>query len=144
MAWGSLTGIRPTKLAYELKKEGESDTLLAFENIFKVPHKKAKLVDDILKNQSGLINLNDDSYADFYINIPFCVSRCSYCSFVSGDISKQKHFIEPYIKALCHEIDETKKMVKEGGYKINHLYIGVLKILKKYCHILILKLTNLL
>jgi len=124
LAWGSLTGIRPTKLAYELKKEGEADTLSAFENIFKVPHKKAKLVDDILQNQSGLINLNDDNYADFYINIPFCVSRCSYCSFVSGDISKQKHFIEPYINALCHEIEETKKMIKDGGYKINHLYIG--------------------
>ncbi len=124
LAWGSLTGIRPTKLAYELKKEGQENTLEAFEQIFKVPYKKAKLVDDILQNQKGLINMSDDKYADFYINIPFCVSRCSYCSFVSGDISKQKHFIEPYIKALCHEIDETKKMVKEGGFKIRHLYIG--------------------
>jgi len=124
LAWGSLTGIRPTKLAYELKKEGVKNTLEAFEQVFAVPYKKAKLVDDILNNQVGLINLSDDSYADFYINIPFCVSRCSYCSFVSGDISKQKHFIEPYVKALCREIEETKKIINEGGYKIRHLYIG--------------------
>ena len=57
LAWGSLTGIRPTKLAYELKKEGQESTLEAFEQIFKVPHKKAKLVDDILKNQKSRMHL---------------------------------------------------------------------------------------
>lgn len=123
LAWGSLTGIRPTKLAYELQKDGITDISAELQNTFFVPAKKANLVSDILASQEGLIN-NDDGYADFYINIPFCVSRCSYCSFVSGDILKQSKFVEPYVRALRHEIVQTLKIADASGYRLNHLYVG--------------------
>ena len=122
LAWGALTGIRPTKLAYELKHDGY-DVKEEFANTFFVSDNKTALVEDILKEQEGLINV-DDNYADLYINIPFCVSKCSYCSFVSGDINKQKQFVAPYVETLCKEIEETQKIVRQGNYNLNHLYIG--------------------
>lgn len=123
MPWGALTGIRPTKLAYELEKEGVNDVEKYFKNIFFVSDKKAEMVSEILKNQQGLIN-QDEKNADFYINIPFCVSRCSYCSFVSGEIAKQRKYVEPYIKALKKEIEATFQMACEAGYNIRNLYMG--------------------
>lgn len=123
LAWGSLTGVRPTRLGYDLKKHGSNDVAAELESTFRVPQKRAKLVSDIMDNQDGLMN-SDENYADFYVNIPFCVSRCSYCSFVSGDIKKQGKYVEPYIEALIHEISVTQEMAKTHGYKLNHLYIG--------------------
>lgn len=122
LAWGALTGIRPTKLAYDVEA-ARLDVKKQFEEVFLVPPKKTSLVTEILKNQRGLTK-HDDKYADFYINIPFCVSRCSYCSFVSGDINQQRKFVKPYIDALKKEIAETLEIADDGGYKLHHLYIG--------------------
>ena len=122
LAWGALTGIRPTKLAYDLISCG-LDVKSQFENVFLVPPEKTRLVIEILNNQKGLVE-HDDKYADFYINIPFCVSRCSYCSFVSGDIYQQGRFVEPYIESLIKEMGAAFEIAGRGGYELSHLYIG--------------------
>ena len=125
LPWGSLTGIRPTKLYYELIKENNGDYMKAFNqmiNEFKVSREKALVVKEIYKNQSTIIK--NENLVDLYINIPFCPTKCYYCSFISAPIDKCKDLVEPYIQALIKEIDATKEMIKSKNYLINSIYIG--------------------
>lgn len=125
LPWGSLTGIRPTKLFYELIKENKGSIDSArneFLKEFKVTEVKTQLVEQIIENQKGIIK--DTYVADLYINIPFCPSKCYYCSFISLPIDKCKNLLEPYLQALHHEIRETKKMLAEKEIYIRSIYIG--------------------
>lgn len=125
LPWGSLTGIRPTKLYYELIKECNGDYMEAIDvlvNRFKVTKEKAKLVKEIIKNQRNIIK--NDNLVDLYINIPFCPSKCYYCSFISLPIDKCQHQIEPYLNALIKEIIEAKKLIQKKNYILKSIYIG--------------------
>lgn len=122
MPWGSLTGIRPTKLADQLIREG-LDWQRTFTDILGVSQQKTKLVADILQTQGDLRRRNDGS-ADLYVGIPFCVTRCSYCSFTSGELDRLKKYVEPYIDALCMDITETLKFAKSNSLTINNVYFG--------------------
>ncbi|MBR2614581.1 MAG: coproporphyrinogen dehydrogenase HemZ [Clostridia bacterium] len=117
MPWGALTGIRPTKLAYMEKEKGD------FEKFFKetmlVSNEKTSLIKDILDEQVGIYEKNDNSF-DLFVSIPFCPSRCTYCSFISGEIARCKDLIPKYIDALVKEIEESKKLIKE----LKSVYIG--------------------
>jgi len=125
LPWGSLTGIRPTKLFYELIKEHNGDKVSAmneFVNEFKVTRGKAELVYKIIENQKGIVK--SDNIVDFYVNIPFCPSKCYYCSFISLPIDKCRELLKPYLKALYKEIIEAKKMIASKNYTIRSVYIG--------------------
>lgn len=125
MPWGSLTGIRPTKLAHDLIKSGM--TVLQMKNFlienYHVSKEKTDLVCEIICNQKDYISTNEKEI-DLYINIPFCVSRCSYCSFISALIAPCKHLIEPYIEALIKELNAVKEIIKEKSYIVKSIYIG--------------------
>lgn len=124
LPWGCLTGIRPTKVAYELLEEG-IDKYFVKEELMKqffVSESKAKLVDRIIKNQHGVIK--NDKLIDLYINIPFCPSKCSYCSFISSEFKAVEKIIPDYISTLIKEINAVKKIVKENAYIIKTIYIG--------------------
>lgn len=122
MSWGSLTGIRPTKLARQLIKENVcwQDT---FENFLGVSKSKISLVSDILQQQGELANVDSRS-ADLYIGIPFCVSRCSYCSFTSGEIDRLKKYVEPYVDALCLDISQTVQFALKRNIRLKNVYFG--------------------
>ena len=122
MPWGSLTGIRPTKLADQLSREGLNwqDT---FTNLLGVSESKTQLVEDILHTQ-GKLHEHKDGCADLYVGIPFCVSRCSYCSFTSGELERLKKYVEPYVSALCQDITQTLRFAKDKGIHINNVYFG--------------------
>lgn len=122
MPWGSLTGIRPTKLARQLMREGGSwqDT---FVNVLGVSPKKTQLVQDIIAMQDGVIR-NNCNGADLYVGVPFCVSRCTYCSFTSGEIDRLKKYVEPYVNALCVDITRTIEFAQSHGIELNNVYIG--------------------
>lgn len=125
LPWGSLTGIRPTKLYYELIKECKGDSMSAFDmfiDTFKVTKPKARLVKEIIKNQKDIIK--NDNLVDLYINIPFCPSKCYYCSFISLPIDKCQHQLEPYLDALIKEITEAKKLIERKNYILKSIYIG--------------------
>lgn len=122
MPWGSLTGIRPTKLADQLSHEG-LNWQETFTNLLGVSQNKTKLVADILQTQSGL-RQHKDGCADLYVGIPFCVSRCSYCSFTSGELDRLKKYVEPYVSALCQDIAQTLRFAKNKGIQINNVYFG--------------------
>lgn len=125
LPWGSLTGIRPTKLFYELIKEhgGYKDAAMnEFINEFKVTKRKAELIDKIIESQKGIEK--NEKIVDFYVNIPFCPSKCYYCSFISLPIDKCRELLNPYLNALYKEITEAKKMIKDKGFEVRSVYIG--------------------
>ena len=111
--WGALTGIRPVKMAYsskEFKKE--------FIEVFDVTPKKIELVKDIIKTQCQIIDRNGE-YDGLFVGIPFCPSRCSYCSFISSEIAKEKN-IDEYVNCLVKEIQEGLKLLKNP----RSIYVG--------------------
>ncbi len=122
MPWGSLTGIRPTKLAEQLSKEG-LNWRKTFTDALGVSDVKTQLVADILKTQ-GDLHRHRSGCADLYVGIPFCVSRCSYCSFTSGEIARLKKYVEPYVATLKREIRATINFARERNIRLDNVYFG--------------------
>ena len=124
LPWGCLTGIRPTKVGYELLEEGVDKYFIKealIDKYFVAPN-KAKLVDKIIKNQTCIIKNNN--LIDLYINIPFCPSKCSYCSFISAEYKAVENIIPDYVNALIKEIRATKKIIMDRAYIVKTIYIG--------------------
>lgn len=114
LPWGALTGIRPTKLAY---RQG-ADFKKFFRDTMLVSEAKTNLVATILDAQKGIYSI-DDSNADLFVSVPFCPSRCAYCSFISNEISKEK-LINEYIDALINEISAAFPLISN----LRSIYIG--------------------
>lgn len=123
-AWGSLTGIRPTRLYYQQMESGKSrqEARAALADLFDLSEEKIDLLDEIISAQEGLI-ARPQNACDLYIGIPFCTTRCAYCSFSSGEIGNGR-LVEPYMDALLHEIDLCSEMAKDMGLDIRIGYIG--------------------
>lgn len=124
--WGSLTGIRPVKIAVKLLLEGKSDEEVTdyFINQFGTSEKKAKLA---LQTARSELPVRDAMYEDgvsIYIGIPFCPSRCLYCSFVTCGTKQAAKLIPDYLEALKKEIAYTGRLVYENKKKIETVYIG--------------------
>ncbi len=118
LPWGALTGIRPTKLAYqELAETGEFESF--FTDTMKVSQQKTDLIKEILSAQKGIYKIDEDS-TDFFVFIPFCPSRCKYCSFISADIKSAKKYVDEYVEALIDEINFSKRFIKN----LRSIYIG--------------------
>ena len=118
LPWGALTGIRPTKLAYTEKESGR-DFKKLFKSTFLVSDEKIELIDKIISSQQGVYKKDDDAY-DFFVEIPFCPTRCKYCSFITADMRSTAKLIPLYLDALVKEINESKKLVKN----LRSVYIG--------------------
>lgn len=114
LEWGALTGIRPVKFAYS---EGENWRETMKNEMF-VSDNKIEMVARIMEMQNGIYEIKEGN-ADFFVGIPFCPSRCLYCSFVSNEIGKEKQ-LDEYVEALCKEIEATKKHVKN----LRSVYVG--------------------
>ena len=123
-AWGSLTGIRPTRLYYQQMENGKSreQARNALAELFDLSEEKLGLLDEIITAQEGLITRPQNA-CDLYIGIPFCTTRCAYCSFSSGEIGNGK-LVEPYLQALFHEMDLCSEMARDMGLDIRVGYIG--------------------
>ena len=123
-AWGSLTGIRPTRLIYEQLERGCSPEEAKEQLIggFDVLPEKADLLLETVLSQLKLPP-PDDRYVDVYVGIPFCTTRCSYCSFSSGELGKGT-LVEPYLAALEHEMEAGAQLLAESGRQLRALYVG--------------------
>lgn len=123
-AWGSLTGIRPTHLMYEALQQGMDMDGAAAHLIrtFDVTEEKAKLLQDIVRVQSQLPP-PEDRWMDVYIGIPFCTTRCTYCSFSSGELGKGK-LVEPYLTALFQEMEAGARLLHDAGKQLRAVYVG--------------------
>ena len=122
--WGSLTGIRPTRLLYEGMEAGRTldEAVEYVQTAYDVTPEKAALLKEIAQMQRGIRDARPDQF-DLYIGIPFCRTRCSYCSFSSGEIGNGK-LVAPYVDALLREIDQCRDLMAEAGYTVRAGYIG--------------------
>ena len=125
-AWGALTGIRPAKLAAGLLEEGkteaEADAIL--RDTYFVSASRRKLC--LPCARAGLEAKQDlaPNEISLYTGIPFCPTRCAYCSFVSNSVEKSFHLVEPYLQALLAEVESAGAMVRELGLNIKSFYMG--------------------
>ena len=124
-AWGIQTGVRPTKLLRTLTKKFDQEYAKDYlQNKLLISDEKFALANRIVDLQDGLLKHKKDNSFSLYISIPFCVSRCSYCSFVSHDIEKSKKLIPEYVNLLLKEIRLTAKITKDLGLVLQSVYIG--------------------
>ncbi len=125
--WGILTGVRPAKLMTRLSQQmGEEKAKEYFLNELKVSEEKTDLALMVAKNEEPLTAINSDKSFSLYISIPFCPSRCSYCSFIShsNDSPSAKKLVPEYVDKLCQEIKITGDIAKELGLKLESVYMG--------------------
>ncbi|MBR0026428.1 MAG: coproporphyrinogen dehydrogenase HemZ, partial [Clostridia bacterium] len=122
--WGSLTGIRPTRLFREMMEEsGMEEARRIMKEEFDVSEPKLALTEDIVRVQLPLLAEEGAREADVYIGIPFCRSRCLYCSF-AAEVRGKKTDVSGYIEALKRDIDHGARILKEGGWHLRSMYIG--------------------
>ena len=123
--WGILTGVRPSKLMLKLIESlGEKGAYDYFTKKLLVSEPKARLAQSVAGTEQEIAALGDERSFSLYIAIPFCPSRCSYCSFVSHSIEKAGKLMEAYLDTLCGEIIHTGEILKQAGLRIVTIYIG--------------------
>lgn len=123
--WGILTGVRPIKLLRRLAEESnEEQAVKKFENDFFVSNEKIALSRETEHNERKILELSKPESFSLYVGIPFCPSRCSYCSFVMASIERAEKLIEPYTKLLCEEIKRTAEIANKLGLRLETVYFG--------------------
>ena len=122
--WGSMTGVRPTHLMLESLAEGLSPEAAVDRLIreFDVSPARATLLAEIAAEQQKLPAPGDE-WMDVYIGIPFCTTRCAYCSFSSGEIGDGS-LVAPYMDALFREMRACAEILRDSGRKLRALYVG--------------------
>jgi len=126
LPWGSLTGIRPGKMFSNMLNEGmrKHMALSIMEDVYNVSPERTLLAVDA--SAAGLEVKKNMWERDIclYIGIPFCPSRCAYCSFVSNTVEKSMNLVEPFLSALYQEMDEVSRVAKELSLRVVSVYIG--------------------
>lgn len=123
--WGILTGVRPVKLLRRLAEESsEEQAVKKFEKDFFVSDEKIALSRETEHNERKILELSKPESFSLYVGIPFCPSRCSYCSFVMASIERAEKLIEPYTKLLCEEIKRTAEIANKLGLRLETVYFG--------------------
>ncbi|MBQ8308363.1 MAG: radical SAM protein, partial [Clostridia bacterium] len=117
MPWGALTGIRPTKLAYTEMENG-NDFRDLFEKM-QVCEENIRLVEEILQTQKGVYEKKDNN-TDLFVSIPFCPTKCAYCSFITAPIDKTRSYLPAYLECLEKELQAAKESVDH----LRSIYIG--------------------
>ena len=125
-AWGALAGVRPTKLSTKALLEGgtpkSAEKLL--KDVYYVSEPRRRLAVDCSVSTVNAARLLDPRDLSLYVGIPFCPTRCSYCSFVSRTVGRQTELMEPYLSALHKEIAATGKLLTQSGRRVRTVYIG--------------------
>ena len=125
-AWGALTGVRPGKLLCAMLREGlsEDEALERFMDEYNVtPERAALCLDTSRETMAAMAGLEERDIC-LYVGIPFCPTRCSYCSFVSQSVEKSMKLIEPFMDALLKEVRATAEQVKKLGLRVVSIYMG--------------------
>lgn len=125
LSWGLLTGVRPIKLLRRLKDEmGEERAKDYFSGSLLVSSEKLHLASVTCVNEQKILDMSKYDSFSLYISIPFCPTRCSYCSFVSQSVEKAKHLIPQYVELLCKEIAHTGRIAKDLNLRLESVYMG--------------------
>ena len=125
-AWGALAGVRPTKITTKHLLEG--GTPKSAEKLMKdeyyVTEDRRKLSVDCSLSTLNAVKLMEPEDISVYVGIPFCPTRCTYCSFVSRTIGEKTELLEPYLAALEKEVRVTAELMKHSGKHLRTIYIG--------------------
>jgi len=126
LPWGVLTGVRPVRLMRNLyKAEGDIEKVREkFRNDYLVSQEKIDLCTNVFDIQKPVIESGSPQDYSLYISIPFCPSRCSYCSFVSTSIKTAGHLMQGYVDNLCQEIRYTAQKAQQTGFNLKTIYMG--------------------
>lgn len=125
-SWGMLTGVRPSKVAMSFLDEGMSKTRVKkiLNNEYLVIPKKASLAIDVALNERRLVGGYEREDCSVYISIPFCPTRCEYCSFVSYTSKRLLSLIPEYLERLCREIREIFSRIDRFNLRVRTVYVG--------------------
>lgn len=123
--WGILTGVRPAKLFLRYCDEfGNEYAEKFFKEKFLVNESNLELCKKAVDGEESIISLSQDNSFSLYLSIPFCPSRCSYCSFVSHSIEKAQNIIPQYVELLCRELEITANIAKKLNLRLETVYMG--------------------
>lgn len=130
--WGSLTGIRPTKLFRQISnQQGEIGAEKYFASEFSVSPQKIALLHEISMRQASIFASIKPNDFDLYVGIPFCPTRCEYCSFAATELQRNGHpiawandLVGPYVDALCDDIEKNLSAMKVRGQCLRAVYVG--------------------
>lgn len=124
LPWGVLTGIRPVGLFRQLNKYENNSAKEQFSTVLDVSDNKIKLVEEIIASQNNIYFKGESNEIDVYIGIPFCPTRCLYCSFISHDLSKKSAPMDEYVECVVKEIELLKEIIETNNKRIRCLYFG--------------------
>lgn len=124
--WGILTGVRPVRLCRRWMEEGlaESEVLIRMREAYLVSAQKAELALATAAAQRHILSHNKIRDYSLYVSIPFCPTRCLYCSFVSQAVSQAAKLIPDYVRLLCEELVHTAALARRLGLVLRTIYIG--------------------
>lgn len=124
--WGFLTGIRPAKIVQEMLDDGKKkqEIMDRLTDYYLVSPEKAQLLYGIAVVERDILRETAPDMISLYIGIPFCPTRCLYCSFTSNPVGKYKTMLDGYMKALETEMDGVREIIQNKGHKIQSIYIG--------------------
>ena len=125
-AWGALAGVRPTKITTKHLLEGgtEKSARDLLKDVYYVTPARRELAVDCSISTVNAARLLEPTDLSLYIGIPFCPTRCAYCSFVSRSVGKRTELLEPYLEALMKELTATGTLLANSGRKVRTIYIG--------------------
>ena len=125
--WGKMTGVRPVRLIHDKRAAGWSAEQIDrfFLQRFDCSEQKYAMAKEIADLQEPILQLGSapKTYS-LYIGIPFCPSRCSYCSFVSCNLDRDRKLVQPYVDCLCKEVAEIRVQAERAGLTLCSIYIG--------------------
>lgn len=126
LPWGVMSGIRPAKSVRKFREEGYNDEEIRnlLKEIYEVSDEKIDLAQEVSKNEEKILKRIGKNSVSIYIGIPFCPSRCLYCSFVSTDIRHSGKYMDDFLKCLLKEIEKTKEILNNLGLHAENIYIG--------------------
>lgn len=126
LAWGMLTGVRPVRLIYRYRERGMDDRQIRehLHRDYFVSQEKIDLLLRTADKEQQILSLSRPESFSLYLSIPFCPSRCNYCSFVSHSIERAKKLIPDYVDLLIQEIAYVAPMVKTLGLRLETVYFG--------------------
>ncbi|EJW98607.1 oxygen-independent coproporphyrinogen III oxidase 2 [gut metagenome] len=127
LPWGILTGVRPGKLAHKLVDGGVAFEQLAdtLASNYLLPHKQGRLLTDICRLQKQLVKDEERfNEAGVYIGIPFCPSRCTYCSFPAGIVPQDEESQQNFVNLIEQDIENVVQLVSMHSLRVTSLYIG--------------------
>jgi len=125
-SWGILKGVRPTKLVHSLHDRGFFNDQIEFllQDVYALNSEKIDLLMDVVERQRNFFNPSVNNPISVYVGIPFCPTRCSYCSFAAYPLKTHGHLFNDFLQALKSEIEQLGALIKDIGLDVETIYLG--------------------